>query len=39
MNYQALFEQIKLKKSFLCVGLDTDEKDSGAFAKGGRSDF
>ncbi|MDE5424287.1 orotidine-5'-phosphate decarboxylase [Ancylomarina sp. DW003] len=26
MNYQALFEQIKLKKSFLCVGLDTDEK-------------
>jgi orotidine-5'-phosphate decarboxylase len=26
MNKQALFEQIKLKKSFLCVGLDTDIK-------------
>ncbi len=24
MNKQGLFEQIKLKKSFLCVGLDTD---------------
>eukprot|EP01029_Cantina_marsupialis_P031831 TRINITY_DN927_c0_g1_i10.p5 TRINITY_DN927_c0_g1~~TRINITY_DN927_c0_g1_i10.p5 ORF type:complete len:276 (-),score=77.51 TRINITY_DN927_c0_g1_i10:3180-4007(-) len=24
MNYQALFEQIKKKKSFLCVGLDSD---------------
>ena len=26
MNYQALFEQIKKKKSFLCVGLDSDVK-------------
>jgi orotidine-5'-phosphate decarboxylase len=26
MNKQALFEQIKRKKSFLCVGLDTDIK-------------
>jgi orotidine-5'-phosphate decarboxylase len=26
MNQQALFEQIKRKKSFLCVGLDTDIK-------------
>jgi len=26
MNYQALFEQIKKKKSFLCVGLDSDIK-------------
>jgi len=26
MDYQALFQQIKLKKSFLCVGLDTDMK-------------
>ncbi|RUT72969.1 orotidine-5'-phosphate decarboxylase [Ancylomarina longa] len=26
MNYQALFEQIKKKKSFLCVGLDSDMK-------------
>lgn len=26
MNYQALFEQIKKKKSFLCVGLDSDAK-------------
>lgn len=26
MNKQQLFEQIKLKKSFLCVGLDTDIK-------------
>jgi len=26
MNYQELFEQIKKKKSFLCVGLDTDTK-------------
>ncbi len=26
MNRQELFEQIKLKKSFLCVGLDTDIK-------------
>ena len=24
MNYQQLFEQIKIKRSFLCVGLDTD---------------
>lgn len=24
MNYNSLFEQIKKKKSFLCVGLDTD---------------
>ncbi len=24
MNYKQLFEQIKLKKSFLCVGLDSD---------------
>jgi len=24
MNYQALFQQIKTKKSFLCVGLDSD---------------
>ncbi len=24
MNKEALFEQIKIKKSFLCVGLDTD---------------
>ena len=24
MNYDQLFEQIKKKKSFLCVGLDTD---------------
>ncbi len=24
MNYKKLFEQIKLKKSFLCVGLDSD---------------
>mgnify|MGYP002694523487 CR=1 FL=1 len=24
MNYTALFEQIKKKKSFLCVGLDSD---------------
>ncbi|WP_461632608.1 orotidine-5'-phosphate decarboxylase [Labilibaculum euxinus] len=26
MNYQALFEQIKKKRSFLCVGLDSDIK-------------
>ncbi|PKQ60879.1 orotidine-5'-phosphate decarboxylase [Labilibaculum filiforme] len=26
MNYQELFEQIKKKKSFLCVGLDSDSK-------------
>ncbi|WP_421920723.1 orotidine-5'-phosphate decarboxylase [Marinifilum sp.] len=26
MNYRALFEQIKKKKSFLCVGLDSDIK-------------
>nr|WP_320117354.1 orotidine-5'-phosphate decarboxylase [uncultured Marinifilum sp.] len=26
MNYQALFEQIRKKKSFLCVGLDSDVK-------------
>ncbi len=26
MNYQELFEQIKKKKSFLCVGLDSDIK-------------
>lgn len=26
MNKQQLFEQIKIKKSFLCVGLDTDVK-------------
>lgn len=26
MNYQALFGQIKKKKSFLCVGLDSDVK-------------
>ena len=26
MNYQTLFEQIKKKKSFLCVGLDSDIK-------------
>jgi orotidine-5'-phosphate decarboxylase len=26
MNYQALFQQIKNKKSFLCVGLDSDVK-------------
>lgn len=26
MDYQALFEQIKKKKSFLCVGLDSDIK-------------
>jgi orotidine-5'-phosphate decarboxylase len=26
MNKQALFEQIRLKQSFLCVGLDTDIK-------------
>ncbi|WP_372755333.1 orotidine-5'-phosphate decarboxylase [Labilibaculum sp.] len=26
MNYQELFEQIKKKKSFLCVGLDSDVK-------------
>ena len=24
MNYNELFSQIKIKKSFLCVGLDTD---------------
>ena len=24
MNKQKLIEQIKLKKSFLCIGLDTD---------------
>ena len=24
MNKQELFQQIKLKKSYLCVGLDTD---------------
>lgn len=24
MNYTQLFEQIKKKKSFLCVGLDSD---------------
>ncbi len=26
MNYQQLYEQIKAKKSFLCVGLDSDPK-------------
>lgn len=26
MNKQQLFENIKRKKSFLCVGLDTDIK-------------
>ncbi len=26
MNYQELYEQIKAKKSFLCVGLDSDPK-------------
>lgn len=26
MNYQGLFEQIRAKRSFLCVGLDSDEK-------------
>ena len=26
MNRQELIEQIRLKKSFLCVGLDTDIK-------------
>ena len=26
MNRQELIEQIRLKKSFLCVGLDTDTK-------------
>ena len=26
MNKQELFENIKRKKSFLCVGLDTDNK-------------
>ena len=28
MNKQELFENIKKKKSFLCVGLDTDIKKS-----------
>lgn len=26
MNYEQLFEEIKKKKSFLCIGLDTDTK-------------
>ena len=26
MNKQELFEQIRLKRSFLCVGLDPDER-------------
>ena len=38
MNKQQLFENIKRKKSFLCVGLDTDiKKDSGASIERRRS--
>lgn len=34
MNYTALFKQIKLKRSFLCVGLDTDIKKTPACLSG-----
>ncbi len=33
MNYQAIFEQIKHKESFLCVGLDTDIQKIPEFLK------
>ena len=33
MNKQQLFEQIKIKKSFLCVGLDTDIQKIPEFLK------
>lgn len=41
MNKQQLFEQIKIKKSFLCVGLDTDIQKIPEFltAKGGDGVF
>ena len=41
MNKQELFENIKKKKSFLCVGLDTDIKkiNSGTPSERRRSDF
>jgi orotidine-5'-phosphate decarboxylase len=33
MNYAQLFEQIQKKKSFLCVGLDTDINKIPSFLK------
>lgn len=40
MNKQQLFENIKKKQSFLCVGLDTDiKKDPTASIVGRRSYF
>ncbi len=38
MNRQQLFEQIKAKRSFLCVGLDTDINKIPAYLKEGLFD-
>lgn len=37
MNKQQLSENIKKKQSFLCVGLDTDIKNTGTSAERRRS--
>lgn len=39
MDKQQLFENIKRKKSFLCVGLDTDIKKTRTLVERRRSDL
>ena len=39
MDKQQLFENIKRKKSFLCVGLDTHQENPGTSVERRRSDL